>query len=227
MRNVLFAAAVAALVPAVAIATAPAAAQSAAANAAVEEFKRGQASAAAQKNDETIAIMTNLIIANTLPDDWKPYAFFFRGQAFRRQEKFNEAYKDFDAAIGMKKDLHAAMYEYGLGYVAQQQWKKAIKQFDDAIKLSPEDAQYLYARCNAKSWAGDNAGARDDCRKAVKINPKFVEAMATLGRAYEDLGQLDKAIETYKEVLKLDPGNKAAKDGIAFIEEKRRVEGGG
>jgi len=196
-------------------------------NAAIEQFKLAQAAASAQKNGDTIAILSQLIAANSLPADWQPMAHFLRGQAFRRENKFNEAYKDFDAAIKLKPTMHQAMFESGLGYVSQEQWKKAIKEFDRAIKLDAKNADYLYSRCSAKSWAGDNAGARDDCREAVKQRPKFVQALATLGRAYEDLGQLDKAVETYKEVLKIDPENKSAKEGIAFIEEKKRIESGG
>lgn len=209
--------------------TAPAVAQSASEAAAIEEFKRGQASANAEKNEETITIMTGVIATGKLPPEWQPYPYFYRGQAYRRLEKYNEALADFDKAVVLKPDLAAAHFETGLAYASQEKFKQAIAAYDKAIKTSPDNADYLYSRCVAKSWSNDNAGAREDCRKAVKIKPDFIDAWLTLGRAHEDLGALDKAEECYKEVLKLDPGNKSAKEGLDYIAEKRKAiaAGGG
>ncbi len=226
MRLVLFAAATAAALTAFAT---PALAQTASEAAAIEEFKRGQASADAKKNEETITIMTGVITADKLPAEWKPYPWFYRGQAYRRLEKYVEALADFDKSIELKADLAPAFFESGMAYYAQEKYKQAIKAYDGAIKLQPENAEYIYSRCVSKSWSGDNAGAREDCRKAVKIKPDYVDAWYTLARAYEDLGQLDEAEKTYKKVLELEAGHKGAKEGIAFIVEKRKAiaAGGG
>ena len=218
MRLALFAAATAALV---AFAT-PAFAQTASEAAAIEEFKKGQASANAKKNDETITIMTGVIEAGKLPKEWQPYPYFYRGQAYRRLEKYVEALADFDKAVEIKPDLAAAHFEIGMTFHAQEKYKQAIAAYDKAIKVSPDNADYLYSRCVSKSWSGDNAGARDDCRKAVKIKDDFVDAWATLGRAYEDMGQTDKAEEAYKKVLTLDPKHKGAKEGLEYIETCRK-----
>lgn len=225
MRLALFAAAVAAFTAL----AAPAAAQSAAEAAAIEEFKRGQAAANDKKNEETITIMTGVIEAGKLPKDWQPYPYFYRGQAYRRLEKFVEALADFDKATEMKPDLAPAFFEGGMAYQAQEKYKQAIKSYDKAVKLVPDNAEYVYSRCVSKSWAGDNAGAREDCRTAVKLKPEYVDAWQTLGRAYEDLGQLDKAEECYKKVLELEPGHKGAKEGLDYIAEKRKAiaAGGG
>lgn len=225
MRLVLIAATAAAAL----LTATPAFAQTASEAAAIEEFKRGQASADAKKNDETITIMTGVIQAGKLPKEWQPYPYFYRGQAYRRLEKYVEALADFDKAIELKPDLAPAFFESGMAYHAQEKYKQAIASYDKAIKISPENADYLYSRCVSKSWSGDNAGARDDCRKAVNIKDNFVDAWATLGRAYEDLGQLDKAEECYKKVLELEPGHKGAKEGLDYIAEKRKAiaAGGG
>ena len=225
MRLVMLAAAAAAFT----VFAAPAMAQSASEAAAIEEFKRGQASANAKKNDETITIMTGVIAADKLPAEWKPYPYFYRGQAYRRLEKYVEALADFDKAVEIKPDLAPGFFEAGLAYQAQEKYKQAIKSYDSAIKISPDNAEYVYSRCVSKSWSGDNAGAREDCRKAVKLKPDYVDAWATLGRAHEDLGQLDEAEKCYKKVLELDPKNKGAQEGLDFIKEKRKAiaAGGG
>ncbi len=224
MRLVLIAAALAAVTGL----SAPAFAQSATEAAAIEEFKRGQASANAKTNDETIRIMTGVIDAAKLPKEWQPYPYFYRGQAYRRTKKYVEALADFDKALAIKPDLGPAHFETGMAYQEQEKYKQAIKAYDEAIKISPDNFEYIYSRCVSKSWAGDNAGAREDCRKAVTINDKSVDAWLTLGRAHEDLGQLDKAEECYKKVLTMDAANKSAKEGLDFIAEKRKaIKAGG
>jgi tetratricopeptide (TPR) repeat protein len=226
MRFALLAAAAFAAVTAT---TAPALAQSPSEAAAIEEFKRGQVAADAKRNDETITIMTAVIAGGKLPAEWQPYPYFYRGQAYRRTEKFTDALADFDKAVALKADLAPAFFESGMAYQAQEKYKQAIASYDKAVKISPDNAEYIYSRCVSKSWAGDNAGAREDCKKAVALKDDYVDAWQTLGRAHEDLGQLDKAEECYKKVLKLEPGNKAAKEGLDYIAEKRKAiaAGGG
>lgn len=202
----------------------PAFSQTAAANAAIEEFKRGQASADAKKNSETITIMTGVIDKGDLPAEWQPFAYFFRGQAFRRENQFNKAYADFEKALSLNPTLAPVHFETGLAYAEQKNWKRSIDAYDKAVGLVPDNADYLYSRCVAKSWNNDNAGAREDCRKAVKIKPDFTDAWLTLGRAHEDMKAWGPAEEAYRKVLELDPGNAAAKEGIAFIDESRRAE---
>lgn len=217
-----FALLAAAAVAAVMSTAAPAFAQTPAEAAAIEEFKRGQVAAGAKKNDETITIMTAVIDGGKLPKEWQPYPYFYRGQAYRRLEKFTDALGDFDKAVALKPDLAPAFFEGGLAYQAQQKYKQSIAQFDKAIKITPDNAEYVYSRCVSKSWAGDNAGAREDCKKATELKPDYVDAWQTLGRAYEDLGQMEKAEATYKKVLELDPGNKDAKEGLDYIATCRK-----
>lgn len=215
MRLVLLAAAVAALTAV----TAPAFAQNPNEAAAIEEFKRGQAAANAKNNEETIKIMTGLITANTLPKEWAPFPYFYRGQAERRMEKYNDAIADFEKATTMKADLAPAWFETGMTYYAQKKYKPAIAAYDKAVKIDPNNAEYVYSRCVSKSWANDNAGARTDCQKATQLKPDYLDAWATLARAYEDLGQTAKAVETYKKVLEMDPKNAAAKEALEYIEQ--------
>ena len=130
--------------------------------------------------------------------------------------------------MALKADLAPAFFESGMAYQAQEKYKQAIASYDKAVKISPDNAEYVYSRCVSKSWAGDNAGAREDCKKAVSIRDDYTDAWQTLGRAYEDLGQLDKAEECYKKVLKLEPGHKGAKEGLDYIAEKRKaIKAGG
>ena len=114
----------------------------------------------------------------------------------------------------LKPDLAPAHFETGLAYEGQQKFKQAITAYDKALKISVDNVEYLFQRCIAKHQVNDLAGAREDCRKTVKIKPDYIDAWRKLGRVYEDLKQWEKAKECYNEVLKLDPSDKDAKEGI-------------
>ena len=204
----------AALFAAIAILAAPAFAQTSSEAAAIEEFKRGSASAAAGTNELTIQIMTSVINGQKLPKEWQPYSYFYRGQAYRRLGKFNEALSDYDKTVLLKPDLAPAFFETGLAYEGQEKYKQAVSAYDKALKISVDNVEYLFQRCIAKHQSGDLAGAREDCRKVVKIKPDHVDAWRKLGRVYEDQKQWAKAKECYNEILKLDPNDKDAKEGI-------------
>ncbi len=181
------------------------------------DFKQGQNLLNQGKDAEAVAIFTAIIDGGLLTPDWKPFAFYYRGQAQRNLGEHSKAIADFEQTVALKPDVAPAHYEMGLAMAAQKRYRPAIAAYSEAIKLVPDNANFWFARCSAKSLVNDNAGAREDCIKAVQLKPDFVDAIVTLGRAYEDLGQHALAIQTYETALLIDPGNRRALDGIEFI----------
>ena len=61
------------------------------------------------------------------------------------------------------------------------------------------------------------------CRRAVELLPGFSPALYNLGLAYHALGQLDKAIETYRELLEATPDDVEAQCmlGSIYTEQNR------
>ena len=54
---------------------------------------------------------------------------------------------------------------------------------------------------------GNFSAAERAYKKAIKINPDFVEATNNLSNAYLDSGRFDKAFHEYQKALKLIPDN--------------------
>ena len=61
-----------------------------------------------------------------------------------------------------------------------------------------------------------------DCTKAVELNPVYVKALLRRAKILEELDQLDKALEDYKQLNQLDPNNAEVKS--ALITLPRRIE---
>ena len=71
----------------------------------------------------------------------------------------------------------------GLTYYANKgDFRRAIEDFDAAIKLSPDDVDQYVARGAANEELGNEAAARADYRKALEIDPDNEDAQEALSR---------------------------------------------
>lgn len=67
--------------------------------------------------------------------------------------------------------LAAAIYNRGVGYLKKGDYERAIQDFDQALRLTPKDADVLYNRGVAKAKKGDKIGGEADRAAAKRINP--------------------------------------------------------
>ena len=56
---------------------------------------------------------------------------------------------------------------------------------------------------------GGRKPAATSYRRALAIEPDYVDALANLGNAYRDLGQFDQAVVHFQRALALDPNHVA------------------
>ena len=57
-------------------------------------------------------------------------------------------------------------------------------------------------------------------KEALKLYPEYVVALNNLGNVYEKKQMIAKAVETYRQVLELDPENKTAKQRSVSLEKR-------
>jgi tetratricopeptide (TPR) repeat protein len=69
--------------------------------------------------------------------------------------------------------------------------------------------------------AGRFREAVDTCRAGLTRHPGYLSARVTLGRALTELGDLDRAVQELKDVLRVAPENLAALRGIADAVQRR------
>jgi tetratricopeptide (TPR) repeat protein len=76
----------------------------------------------------------------------------------------------------------------------------------DTLPVQPEQVPTsLVDRAAAQLGEGQAQAAIENCRRAIALNPRHVEAHAVLGMALEQVGELQPALEAYEAVLVLAP----------------------
>ncbi len=108
------------------------------------------------------------------------------------------------------KDLGTAYYNRGNAYYALGERRRAIENFDQALRINQGDTSAYYNRGLAYYDLGEYRRAIEDYDEALRLDPGKAKAYGDRGLAYYNLGEYRRAIEDYGEVLRLDPGKAKA-----------------
>ena len=81
----------------------------------------------------------------------------------------------------------------------------AIRDYNDTIELSPEDADAYYNRGNAYLAKDNFDAAIRDYNDTIELSPEDADAYNNRGVAYADIGDLDAAIRDYNDAIALNP----------------------
>lgn len=102
-----------------------------------------------------------------------------------------------------------------------QNWDEAIKCYNKAIALDPNNAAYYSNRSGAWSSKGNHESALSDANKCLGQDSKFIKGYARKGKALFDLNRWDEAEAAYKDGLQVDPANDGCKRGMADVASAR------
>jgi tetratricopeptide (TPR) repeat protein len=107
--------------------------------------------------------------------------------------------------------------------VTRGQAEEARGCYEKALQLDPEYiGVHQYLADLAWKFNHDLAAARDRLVQMLKAspepeNPFFLPMYVQLGRAYDESGQSDQAIETYRKALSIDASNFMALNNLAYL----------
>ena len=80
------------------------------------------------------------------------------------------------------------------------------------------EAKRLYKAGIKYGHAGLYSQAAQTLEQAVKLKPDYAEAYLSLGHAYSDLHQWDRAVDNLRKGLALKPGDKDSRNRLAFAQ---------
>ncbi|MFZ5810514.1 MAG: LysM peptidoglycan-binding domain-containing protein [Thermodesulfobacteriota bacterium] len=96
-------------------------------------------------------------------------------------------------------------FEKGNELGKQNQYQKAIEQFDRAIKLNPNRADYYASRGHAFYYMKLYTRAIEDYTRSIERNPSFALAYSMRGLSHTRDGHFDFALEDYNKAISLAP----------------------
>jgi tetratricopeptide (TPR) repeat protein len=104
-------------------------------------------------------------------------------------------------------DAKAAAYHHrGVGHLLQQNFDRAIVEFNEALKLDRTYKRSYNSRGNAWKGKGELDLAVADYNEAIHLDPEFSFPYNGRASVWYNKGEWDRAIADYNEVIRLDPG---------------------
>jgi tetratricopeptide (TPR) repeat protein len=153
------------------------------------------------------------------------FVYLFLARSYRDLGRLDEAEEAINIFI-------YAYSKYASGYSVKCEILRDKKDFngaflacDRAMSLEPDNSDHKRTIATLWEAQGDIERAEFWYYLALKTNPEDQPALVALGRLYETNGKLDKAIETYEKLLKLDFEFKdKLQEGIKKLKETRELE---
>lgn len=131
-------------------------------------------------------------------------------------------FKRFDIAAqfatqAVQRSADVAAYHVTLGRVwrGQGQHAEALRCFDRALRLKPDQADALVLQGLTRKALGDISGAAQAYRRALEIRPDYAEAKVNLANALREQGQRLHADTLYQEAAAHAPQLAEAQSALA------------
>jgi tetratricopeptide (TPR) repeat protein len=93
----------------------------------------------------------------------------------------------------------------GTGWAAKNDFDRAIADFDESLRLNPNNVVALSNRGAAWLLKGEPARAIADLNTVISLNPKDPAPFAARGALWRQLREFDKSIADLDEAIRLDP----------------------
>jgi tetratricopeptide (TPR) repeat protein len=128
--------------------------------------------------------------------------------------------------LEITKNNDIAHTDLGLALLNQGRTGEAIRQYQETIRLKPDDAEAYYNLGNALISNGQTDEAISQYQKAIRLKPDDAEACYNLGNALINKGQTDEAISQYQKAIRLKPDFALAHDnlGVALFNKGQTDE---
>ena len=160
----------------------------------------GDAALAAQNTE--LALKSYTVAVDNAPDV-VPFRQS-RAKCYRQVQQHQNAINDLLAAINQDPENPELFNDLGLTLYEIEKYSEAYAQFKAASAFAPDNSLYWYNRGESAQKFGDHGQAVKDLTQAISLldDP---DAYAVRGKAYDDLGETQKAINDYDQAAKLAP----------------------
>jgi tetratricopeptide (TPR) repeat protein len=107
--------------------------------------------------------------------------------------------------------------------VERRDFDAAVQHFTQAIEADPSFAEPYNQRAIVKYLTERYQESIDDCRQAVERMPCHFGAWAGMGHCHAHLGQLNEALDCYKQALEINPHLEGIVEAVGEL--RRQIQG--
>ncbi|MEM7180877.1 MAG: tetratricopeptide repeat protein [Spirochaetota bacterium] len=125
----------------------------------------------------------------------------------------------------MKSSQTNAEIEFlkGMNYFALEQYQKAKRHLDRAIRLQPKNALFYFYRANCRDKLHEDEKLQQDLLQAIHLDKNYSPPKNYLGFLYAEKDEnKDKAEAYILDAVALEPGNIAYRDSLGWIYYKKK-----
>jgi tetratricopeptide (TPR) repeat protein len=141
---------------------------------------------------------------------------YLRGDVLHELRRYRDAVACYsDILVLEESDI--AFGNKGLAHWELGEFDRALWNYQEAIKLNPGNTTSLRGAGEMQLKLGFPLRAVPYLVLAVKLRPRYADALSALGTAYVRTGQDGLAKKIFSNALKLDPEDVRAKKGLRRI----------
>jgi tetratricopeptide (TPR) repeat protein len=104
-------------------------------------------------------------------------------------------------------ELARAHHTRGILLALKREYRRALEDFNQTIRLNPSYAYAFHARGNIHDRLGQLDRALGDYEQALRLDPSYLNARHGRGRVLGRMGQHERAIQDYDEVIRREPAD--------------------
>jgi len=119
------------------------------------------------------------------------------------------------SAFGEQVDYRRALL-FCQDYLAAEQYDDALRNCDEALSSNPESASGHYLRGRVYMGQENWVASAEDLSIVVEKNPAEVDALNALAYVNAQMGDMERAVELYREYLNFNPGDASVRMTVAF-----------
>jgi tetratricopeptide (TPR) repeat protein len=182
------------------------------------EIGRAEALASADRDDEAIAVLTDL----TKTNGDLMMVYLSLGDLLRKEERFDEASKAYDKAlerVGTVNPAHwVVFYSRGITNEREKRWEMADADFRKALELNPDQPLVLNYLGYSLVERGEKLDeALDMIQRAVAAEPGSGYIVDSLAWALFTLGRYSEALDPMERASILEPVDPVVTDHLGDV----------
>ena len=135
----------------------------------------------------------------------KPRPHFNLGQAYQEGQRLNDAIREYEHALALKPDIHAAYSNIAAIYLDQKLYDKGEEMLLKVTSLAPDFTEGFINLAVLYIRRQDPEKALNALNRALEINGESFAAHFNKGEALTQKGDFKAALDSYKEAVHLRP----------------------